>query len=328
MKAELILASLRKGEELEKGVVETFYSDVQKMASNPTPDNRYHLAQLIGTEAKSILDTNIDWLAKLADMRRGGVADNLEFKVPYQGMVAKIGAKGSTPEVTKVFNRKVVIPTVDLSIRPKIDFHKLAQNPEEIVRMAQESAIAMENAMAKHIQDSTYATIQALGAPNYGSGAGLDATVIDSLILPIRRVAGSVSLFGDYTQMQGFAELTGFTTTTNTKQFSDSIIDEQNENGVIGKYKGTMISTLTNRYVDDSSLGEDNLLLRDDLVYGVATPANTDLRPLKVYVGGEIRTYERTNPEDESFEMFMYLTFGSLVVGNHKYMFIYEDTNE
>ena len=321
MKGYEILVASYENKEVDVTEKGKLMDKIKLLASTPNPQNRYELGQLIGFSVNSILDKRLNWLDNIADVRRGSVGDNPEFKVPYSGLVAKVGAKGGTPEVSMVFNKRVTIDTNDVSIRPKVDYSQLAQNPELIMRMIEESAIAIENAIVIDIQDKLYTTFSALSAPNYASGAGIVKATFDEQLRAIQRF-GMVSVLGDITQIHGLTDLTGF-----SNRVADDLMIEHNNRRHLGTYLGASVTELENRYLDDSSLAETNLALRDDLIYGLYT-GDANSRPLKVYYGGDLRVMERTNEEDESIEYFMRVTFGSLVVGNQKRMFIYEDTNE
>jgi hypothetical protein len=77
--------------------------------------------------------------------------------------------------------------------------------------------------------------------------------------------------------------------------------------------------------MDDSSLANTNLALRNDLVY-ITPSGDIASRPLKVFLGGSMRSMDRTNPEDESYEIFMRMEVGVGVIGNQKRSAVYEDT--
>ena len=76
---------------------------------------------------------------------------------------------------------------------------------------------------------------------------------------------------------------------------SEKYMVEGNESRFIGTYGGANLVELTNRFLDESSMEEDNLLLRDDLLY-ILPAGNPSARPLKVFKGGVLRTEEKNIP--------------------------------
>lgn len=319
-KGYMILASLYAGKEVEKESKDALFAEVSKLASKPTPENMYLLGELVSYTATQILNTRLNWLESIADVKRGAEGDKPEWDVPYSGIVAEIGAKGSTPQVSKIYNKKVVLPTVQVSVRPKIDHQDLVQRPELIMRSVDESVVRMENEMVKYIQNAMITAYTAIGSPNYATGANIAPTTFDPQLTTIQRF-GQATILGDIGMLTQFTALTGY-----SNRVAEKYMVEANENRFIGIYKGANLVELTNRYEDESSLAETNLVLRKDLAFIIPT-GSVELRPLKVFLGGGVRTMQRQNIEDESLEMIMRMDFGVGVIGNQKITAVYKDTN-
>lgn len=321
MKGYMILASLYNKKEVEAEKRNDVLAQVKDLASNPTPENRYKLAELVSLTAKQILDQRLNWLDRIADVRRGSEGQKPEWKVPYSGVVAEIGAKGSTPQVSKINQKKVALPTIQVAVRPKIDHQDLVQRPEMIMDIVEESVLRMENEMVKYIQDAVLAVYVGLGSPNYATGANVAAATFDAQLTTIQRF-GQASILGDIGMVTQLTALTGF-----SNRVADDLMIEANNNRFLGIYKGANVVELTNKYNDESSLAETNLLLRKDLLFVVPT-GDVALRPIKVFIGGDVRTMQRDNIEDESLEMIMRMDFAVGVIGNQKITAVYKDTNK
>jgi hypothetical protein len=317
----MILAEEFTGVNKDKEALELVYAEVQRLSATPSPENLYLLAELISFTATQVIDQRLNWLDSIADVKRGAEGDKPEWDVPYTGIVVEIGAKGSTPQVSKIYNKKIAVPTFQISVRPKIDHQDFVQRPQLILRSVEEAAVRMENALVKHMQDAMLTTYTALSSPNYVTGAGVDATTFGTQLTTIQRF-GQASILGDIGMVTQLTALTGF-----SNRVADQLMVEANTNRFLGIYKGANVVELTNRYADEFSLAESNLVLRKDLLFVVPT-GSPEQRPLKVFLGGGIRTANRTNFEDESYEMIMRMDVGVAVIGNQLITAIYKDTNK
>lgn len=320
MKGYMILADIYAKKSVDEEKKQELFAQVKELASNPTPENRYQIAQLAGFSVMNILNTRMNFLETIADVKNGANGDKPEWKVPYSGVVAKVVAKGSTPEVSKIYEKRVVVPTVEVSARPKVDYQDLVQRPENLMRIIEESVDRMENAMVQYIQDTNYTVFSALSSPNYNSGAGVVKTDFDALLAMVQRF-GNATIVGDFVALSKLTALTGF-----NSNVADALAIEHNNNRFIGTYLGANTVSMTNRYADESSLADSNLVLRNDLIY-ITSTGDVSSRPLKVFMEGAMRTMDRTNPEDESYEIFMRMDFGVAVIGNQKRMAVWEDTS-
>jgi hypothetical protein len=317
----MILAEEFTGVNKDKEALELVYAEVKRLSATPSPENLYLLAELISFTATQVIDQRLNWLESIADVKRGAEGDKPEWDVPYTGIVVEIGAKGSTPQVSKIYNKKVVVPTFQIAVRPKIDHQDFVQRPQLILRSVEEAAVRMENALVKHMQDAMLTTYTTLSSPNYVTGAGVDATTFGGQLTTIQRF-GQASILGDIGMVTQLTALTGY-----SNRVANELMIEANNNRFLGTFKGANVVELTNRYADEFSLAESNLVLRKDLLFVVPT-GSPEQRPLKVFLGGGIRTANRTNFEDESYEMIMRMDVGVAVIGNQLITAIYKDTNK
>lgn len=320
-KGYMILSSIYQGKEVEKEKRDKFLASVKKLAEDPTPDNRYKLSQLVGYTVQDMIMQRLNWLPNIADMKNGALGEKPEFKLNYSGITSKIGAKGHTPDVSMIMDRQVVVPTVEVSARPKCNFRDLIRTPEKIVEMVEDAMRAMENDVVEYIEGVLYASQSALASPNFESGAGLVKTTFDPQLNAIKRLNGEAVILGDIDMVEQLTALTGF-----SNRVAEEYMVEHNRNGFIGIYKSAQVLQLTNRFSDESSIANTNLVLRNDLLY-VLPLGSPENRPLKVFMEGAVRAMDNTEAEDESFEIFIRMDFGAQVVANQNKLAMYEDTN-
>lgn len=297
------------------------YAQISELAKTSTKKaSREAMAELIGYVVDSVVNQNLSWLDLVADVKRVGEGDKAEFKIKYEGISAKIAAKGSTPEISQIKYKREIIPTVEVQARPSVNYREMVNNPEEIMTVIDDAVIKMENQMVSYVQTVLNAAYAALSAPNYASGAGLVKTTLDPQVYTMARF-GKPAIIGDIEVIAGLTALTGF-----NSNVADELSIEHNNNGFIGTYIGGNVVKINNRYADDSSLDNANLVLDYDKLYIVPAGAR-ETRPLKVVFEGGVRAMEQTNAEDESWELFLRMDFGVGVIGIQKLMAVYENTS-
>jgi hypothetical protein len=316
----MILAEEFTGVNKDKESLELVYAEIQRLSATPSPDNLYQLAELVSYSTTHVLNQRLNWLDTIADVKRGAEGDKPEWTIDYTGIVAEIGAKGSTPQVSQLFEKKVAVPTFQISTRPKINHQDFVQRPHLILKSIEEAALRMENALIKYVQDAMFTTFSVLADPNYNTGAGVSKTILDEQMRAIQYI-DQVSIIGDIKMISQLTGLTGF-----FSRVPDQLMLEHNERRHIGTYNNANVVELTNRYNDEFSLAKTNLVLRNDLLFIVPT-GSPERRPLKVFLGGEVRTRPHSSPEDDSYEFFMRMDFAVAVVGNQLATAVYRDTS-
>jgi len=320
-KGYMVLASLVKGVEVEPQEKEALFAEITRLAS--TPGSELILSQLMSLTATQLLEQPLNWLENIADLRRGSRAEDPMWRVPYSGIYAEVQALNSTPRISKIYEKTVKATKVQIGVRPKVDQNDLVKRPELLVESLREAVIRMESEMVKYIQDAMMTVYTGLGSPNYETGANVVAATLKSQINTIKQLTGSpVTVIGDIGMVDQLTALTGF-----NSNVADQLMIEANAMRFLGTFYSSNVVELTNRYVDESSIALSNSLLRRDLLFIVPTGA-VDLRPLKVFVGGDVQVRVRTNFEDGSLEYIMTQDFATAVVGNQKATAVYKDTNK
>lgn len=302
---------------------------IRILAANPTPANRYEIAQLMGFVVNDIVNQRTQYLNIMADTKSVGIGEKAYFKIKKSGVQAYIQAKNGTTERSRIYNAYTSIETKEVSARPYVNLYELASGKINFDELINDAADEMEKLMVQNIEATLYASFAAYSYPFYATGSGFVAATVDPMIRAFRRW-GAVSLFGDTVLLQKIAESTGFTTATDTKQFAESLIVEQNENGYIGKYKGANVVQMENPFergsLPTTSTGSDvdGQVLKIELLYII--PGGT-VSPLKVVNEGDIESMDTTNIDDNTMDVCLRKYFGSAVVyGDNPYLGVYEDT--
>jgi hypothetical protein len=294
---------------------------IRELAKNPNPINRYEIAQLLAYVVNDIINQKTQYLETFADVKRVAIGEKAMFKITKPGVKAYLQAKNGTTTRSRIFNAYQDIDTIEVACRPFVNLYELASGKISFDECIRDSADEMEKNIVQEVENTLYAAFDDFSTPSYASGSGVVAATIDPMIRAMQRY-GNVSLIGDINAIYKFADLTGFTTTTNVKAFSDSIMDEFNRNGFIGTYKGASCVKLNNPFSRGSL---SSTVLKQDLVYIV--PAGSE-KPLKVVMEGDVTSMDQTNIDDNTMEVQIRKYFGSAVVyGDNPQIAIYEDTS-
>ena len=315
--------ALNKIKETEIEVAEANEA-IKELASNPTPNNRYEIAQLVGFTVNDILKERVNYLNDISDLKSVAIGEKAMFTTKLDGIQAFIQAKGATTQRSKIFQKESTLDTIAVSTRPYVNFLDLASGKVNFSEIASEAAYKMEIKMIQHIEDIFYAAFVTAGdytSPNYASGSGVIKTTIDPQIVAFQRF-GAVSLLGDLSVISKLSALAGFVTTGTTYQHDPSLINEHNRNGFIGTYNACNVAKLVNPF-EEGSLA--TTILRNGLIY-ILPSGMKEMRPLKVVMEGSVSPMDQTNIDDRSFELRLDMHFGAgLVVGSRAYMGLYRD---
>jgi len=293
---------------------------IRELAKNPSPQNRYEIAQLLAFVVNDIINQKTNYIDLFADVKRTDIGEKAMFKTKKSGINAFLQAKNGTTQRSRILNAYTDVNTIEVSARPYVNLYELAGGKVNFDECITDASDEMEKKIVEQIEATLYAAFSGYSSPNYASGSGVVAATIDPMITAMKRL-GAVSLIGDINIISKLGELTGFTAIAGTEQFSDAIINEYNNNGKIGKYRGATVVELSNPF-DRGSLS--STVLKQDLIYIV--PAGAE-RPLKVVMEGDVESMEATNINDNTMEVCLRKYFGSAVIfGDNAYMGVYEDT--
>ena len=295
---------------------------IKDLASDPNPNNKYQIAQLVKFGVNDIIKRDTNWLDLVADTKRVGFGDKAEFDVKLPGVKAFIQAKGATTPRTKNSRKGFTMETLSVSARPFINIVELQNGLASAADLINDASYQMEVAINRYVEDVLYNAASNWQAPYYASGSGLVKATLDPMILHWLRATGGATILGDIALENQLYGLTGFTATTNT-QLNDAILGEQNANAFIGTYSGAKVLNLLNPFAEDGT--DDNVFQRKNLLYILPNAVDAGMRPLKVVFEGDVFSTEATNIDDLSWEIRLDQYFNAgIAYGDRPYMSVYE----
>ena len=292
-------AALKKdfNSEVDKADYKDSIDHIKELASNPNPNNRYELNQIVAYTVDNVIDVRLNYLPLVAEVRNTDYQERPKFKIKTQGITAFWQAIGSTTERTKVGYKYGTLELEELSARPTAEWAEVASGRYDFAELIRDVTNEFEAKIAQKLQETLYATFSALESPNYSTGSGIVSANFDPLLIGMQRFA-NCAIICDFAAATKFASATGFITADSTVQFSPNIIDEQIRNGFIGTYKGAPVIKLDNPYA--GLTGFDTVL---DAGYIYIVPAVSDqMKTVKVHFAGGTRAMEGTNIDDGSYE--------------------------
>jgi len=314
---ELFSANLVAPENVVASELKDANDFIKELCANPNPNNRYEIAQILRLIVDNQLDLALNYLPTIADVKHIDFGQKAQFQIDLPGVKAFFQAKGSTTERSKVGHTYTTLETDEVSVRPAINFYDLLSGKTDFSKVATESAFRMEMAIAAKVQKTLYDAFSAMSAPNYGTGNGVVASVIDPIIYALARLGG-VSIMGDIECISKFTALTGFNSIINPEY-----VKEHNQNGHLGTYKTANIVKMNNQLVQENLT---DTVLRKDLLYIVPTGTSAN-RPLKVVLEGQVSAMEATSINDKMYEVRMDKYVGVGVVGYRKFLGLYKDSS-
>lgn len=318
------IAEARK-ERIDSEVRENANKLIKDLASDPNPNNKYQIAQLVKFAVDDIVKRDTNWLENLADVKRVGFGDKAEFDVKLPGIKAFIQAKGATTPRTKNARKTVSLETLSVSARPVINIVELQNGLANAADVINDASYQMECAMYGYIENVLTTAAATWSSPYYGTGSGLVKSTLDPMVMHWVRVGGGAAIFGDIGENTKLAQLTGFTANSTTQQFSGNIINEQNANAVIGTYLSAKVVNLMNPLKED---GTDSFLYDMKKLYIVPTGVDAGMRPLKVVFEGDVFSTEATNIDDLSWEIRLDQYFNAAIAkGVRPYLSMYADSS-
>lgn len=310
-------------ERLDSNVVENANALIKDLASDPNPHNKYQIAQLVKFAVNDIIKRDTNWLDLVADTKRVGFGDKADFDVKLPGVRAFIQAKGATTPRTKNGRKNVSMETISVSARPFINIVELQNGLANAADLINDASYQMEVAINRHVQSVLTAAASNWQAPYYGTGSGLVKATLDPMIIHWIRTTGGAAILGDIAELNKLGPLTGWTATTNTQQYADQLMVEQNANVFLGTYLGAKAVALANPFVED---GTDAVVFDTNKLYILPTGVDASMRPLKVVFEGDVFSTEATNIDDLSWEIRLDQYFNAgIAYGDRPYMGVYLD---
>lgn len=285
------------------------------LASHPTPDNRYEIAQITAFTVDNVMKTAETWLSKIAEVKNVDKDEKAIFKVQPNTIKAYIQAKGSTTPRSKVFNKFITVDTLEVSARPYINYSEMTSGNYDFAKLITYASMEMEAQKLGYIDKVLRAAATSMeDFGTYASGAGIVKATFDKLLQKMQRL-GNVSIIGDIYTLAKFNDVAGY---KGTSAPSDEIWNEIMQNGYMGRYLGA------NLFKIDSPLKAGTLdpIVNEKWCYLIAGLES----PLKVVNEGSVTSLDTTNIDDNSYEMVLRQNFGAgFVLGDVPTIGAYQD---
>lgn len=274
---------------------------------------RTELAQITTELTSTILRAKTNYIELFADVKHTAIDEKANFKFERDLTTAEMGAKGIAGDRGTVTNDFKGMETSFVSTRPFISFLDMASGRLNFDRIAQLSAEKMDRVIAKSLEDTMFNAFSLMATPNYGTGTGVDQSILKAQINAFGRF-GPVSLLGDIETLGDVESLTSY-----NAKLPDALAIEHNNNGFIGTFHTANVIKMVNPLLT-GSMTETNL--RKDLLY-ILCAGDEGRRSLKVQFEGGLIMREHEDFETGDYEMLMGQIFGSAVIGAEHYMGVY-----
>lgn len=315
---EVFSADLRKAQ-TDRSELKDANEYIKELASSPNPNNLYEIAEILSYVINDGLTERIRYIEDIADVKRTAIGEKAQFQIDIDDLKAVFQAKSGTTIRSKTSQKYFTLETDEVSIRPVVNFYDIQTGKVNFTSLAAKAVVKMDNAIAKRIQDVTFAAFSAMSSPNYVAAAGVAAASIDPIISAMIRAGGAASIVGDYDALTKFTALTGF-----NSNVAEQYAIQANENGVLGTYKKGKLVVMNNPFQANSLTATE---LRKDLIYVIPAGAE-ELRPIKVQLEGGVQSISAPiNINSKEVEMRFDQYVGVGAIGVRKLMGVYRDTS-
>ncbi len=309
----------RELSEVEKSDRKDAIKIIQELASDPNPQNRYELAQIIAYTVDNVIDTRLSYLQYIAEVKNTAFDERPKFKIKTQQIQAFWQAIGSTTQRSKTGYKYSDLKIKELSSRPTAEWAEIASGRYDFAELIRDVNNEFEIKVGQEVQNTLYTAFSALASPNYATGAGMVSTSFDPLLIAMQRFGGGrATIVGDIEAVQKLAGITAVSSRT-----SDDIVNEYNNNGFIGVYKGAPVVVLNNNIT-----GLTGYTTALDRGYIYIVPSATDAqKTVKVQFAGGTTSQEGQSIDDGSYEMRLDKHMGCGVLAARHALALYEDSS-
>jgi len=147
-----VATAAARHENIDSKVREDADKLIKDLASDPSPNNKYQISQLVKFAVNDIVKRDTNWLDLIADTKRVGFGDKAEFDVKLPGVRAFIQAKGATTPRTKDSRKGFTMETISVSARPFINIVELQNGLANAADLINSASYQMEVAINRHVQ--------------------------------------------------------------------------------------------------------------------------------------------------------------------------------
>lgn len=253
-----VFAAMANGEELDRfgakaNVASKYIKDLGTRATNGDINAVSEINEIRKFVIQPKLLQEIKLLGLFGSYKPLGWNDTAYLeKVTYENVRSDIQAEGQ--DVSTAFTRKTKTPLAPITVSGghKVDYREIALGD-----MTTENTLMGEvqkeirNKATLYVIETVFKAIEAAtGVKYFYENAGLAKTNIDALLQKMRRY-GKPNVIGDYAILAQFTPWIGYAGTiggTSVTGVSQKLLDEINDNGVLGSYLGAVLSEIPNGY--------------------------------------------------------------------------------
>lgn len=308
-----VLAGQVRNESIDSNLTNEASQIVTELAQDLSPDHIHQIGQLVAYTVDELQSKSLDFLSQVADIKNIGYGDKAAFKVRTGGIKAVIQAKGATAPRSYVADSQVLVETKEIAARPAINIVDLRTGRVQMADLIREANAVITNKKIAMVESVLHNSIDDYSSPFYAASgnSSLVAATLDQQIAYFRRL-GPVTLLGDIAAVGQLAGHTGMAVSANGMQFSGNMIEENNNNGFIGRYKACDVIAMTNAYEE----GSTTPILATDWIYIIPGGQSADMRNLKIVNEGPVNSMASQNIDDRTYEILLDQWFGvAFIVG-------------
>lgn len=302
-----VLAAQVRNERVDSDKVEEAAQICSEMLQDLNPASAHKIAQTVAFTVDELQQKSLDFLGNVADIKNVGFNEKAAFKVKDYSIKAVIQAKGSTTPRSYVADHQILVDTEEISARPALNILDLLSGRVNMADLIREANDAMTKMKLQKVERVLHASISTYGSPWYAkSTGGLNQAALDAQLQHFARL-GVVNILGDLAAIGQIAPFTGMAVNANpTMQYSGAMLDENNQNGFIGRYRGANVIQMTNAYDDDGVTP----ILAPNWLYIIPGGQSADARNLKIVNEGTVQSMSAQDINDRVYEILLYSWFG------------------
>lgn len=308
-----VLAAQVRNERVDSDKTEEAAQIITELAQDMNPQNMHQIGQIVAYTVDELQSKALDFLNQVADIKNIGYGDKAAFKTRTGGIKAVIQAKGATAPRSYVADSQILVDTKEIAARPAINIVDLRTGRVQMSELIRQANVAIFNKKIALVESVLHDSIDNFGSPFYAASGNsvLVPATLDAQINYFRRL-GPVTLLGDISAVGQLAGNTGMAVSSTGVQFSGNLIDENNNNGFIGRYKGSDVIAMTNAYEE----GSTTPILATDWIYIIPGGQSAEMRNLKIVNEGPVNSMASQNIDDRTYEILLDQWFGvAFVVG-------------
>lgn len=117
---------------------------IKDLASNPNPMNLYELNQIIAYTVDTILDTRLNYIDLIAEVKRTAFDERPKFKTKTEGIKAYWQAIGGTADRSRVGHKYSGLEIEELSAMPVAEWAEVAAGRYDFAELLRDTANEFE----------------------------------------------------------------------------------------------------------------------------------------------------------------------------------------